>query len=294
MRDTRTSLFVKARQVVVWLFVAAAAIVMSAVTATAANVWEEVPAPAEMPAATKSGLASLNGIQMYYAVYGSGEPILLIHGGLGYGDLWSGVVADLMKDHEVIVADSRGHGRSSRTADPFDYHGMAEDYVALLDMLGIDKAAIVGWSDGGIIGIDIAANHPDKVTKLFAQAANANVAGANPKFGEAATVGPYVTMMAGIYSTVSPTPADFEKFTNDMLALWGGSFDYPDSQLSKIAVPTTIAVGEFDEAVLPEHSRHLAETIPGAKLLIVPKVSHFWLLQDPAGYAKAVRDFLAE
>src|SRR5215207_139246 len=121
--------------------------------AGAADRWMEIPEPPAMPEAAESGTAPVNGIEMYYAAYGSGEPLLLVHGGLGYADIWANQVIDLMKDHKVIVADSRGHGRSTRTEEPYGYDLMASDYVALLDHLKIDKVALVGWSDGGIIGL---------------------------------------------------------------------------------------------------------------------------------------------
>ena len=116
-----------------------------------------------MPAPVATGMADVNGIKMHYATFGAGDPVLLIHGGLGHADLWSAQVADLMKDHLVIVADSRGHGRSSRTADPFGYDLMSSDFVALLDFLKIDKVDLVGWSDGGIIGLDIAMTNPERL-----------------------------------------------------------------------------------------------------------------------------------
>ena len=110
--------------------------------------------------ADRKRLAPANGIEMYYAVFGAGDPVLLIHGGLGHADIWASQVATRSKTHKVIVADSRGHGRTTRNQQPFGYDLMASDYLALLDFLKIDKTALVGWSDGGIIGIDIALNHP--------------------------------------------------------------------------------------------------------------------------------------
>jgi pimeloyl-ACP methyl ester carboxylesterase len=123
--------------------------------------WQTLPRPGEMPTPAESGYAPVNGIQMYYAVFGSGDPILLIHGGLGHADIWASQVAEMSKTHKVIVADSRGHGRSTRTKDTYEYALMASDYVALLDFLNVDKSALVGWSDGGNIGIDIA-NEPSQ------------------------------------------------------------------------------------------------------------------------------------
>jgi pimeloyl-ACP methyl ester carboxylesterase len=125
-----------------------------------------------MPAPVERGMAPVNDIQMYYALYGEGEPVLLIHGGLGNADVWGYQVPALAAGHKVIVADSRGHGRSTRSAKPFGYQLMADDYLALLDHLGIDRTALVGWSDGGIIGLDIAIRHPERLSRLFAFAAN--------------------------------------------------------------------------------------------------------------------------
>ena len=152
-------------------------LLFSAAPALAAERWLELPDPAPLPKADKTGTAPVNGINMYYAVYGSGPPVLLIHGGLGYADVWGAQAADLSRDHTVIVAESRGHGRSTRNAEPYSYDLMSSDYLALLDYLKIDRTAIVGWSDGGIIGLDIAIHHPERLTRLFAQAANSKIDG---------------------------------------------------------------------------------------------------------------------
>src|ERR1700679_3162 len=148
-----------------------------AITAHAAAIWQTLPQPPRMPQPRESGMAAVNDIRMYYAVYGEGSPVLLIHGGLGNADIWGFQVPALARDHTVIVADSRGHGRSTRSNRPFSYALMADDYLALLDYLKIEKVALVGWSDGGIIGIDIAIRHPERLSRLFAFAANTNPEG---------------------------------------------------------------------------------------------------------------------
>ena len=114
-----------------WKITASALLSLGLSTAVwAAERWLEIPNPPLMPAAAESGYAPVNGIQMYYSVYGAGQPILLIHGGLGHADIWANQVDDLAKDHKVIVADSRGHGRSTRTTDPCGYDLMASDYLS--------------------------------------------------------------------------------------------------------------------------------------------------------------------
>jgi len=151
--------------------------------------WMVIPAAPLMPAAVSSGMAPVNGIQMYFATYGAGDPVLLIRGGLGHADIWANQMVDLMADHLVIVADSRGHGRSTRNAAPYSYELMSEDYVALLDFLKIDKVDLVGLSDGGIIGLDIAMNHPERLDHLFVDAANITVDGIDPAVLTNATFG---------------------------------------------------------------------------------------------------------
>lgn len=114
-------------------FVFVTLFLISAGFASAEERWLTLPEPAAMPKPDQSGYAPVNGIQMYYAVFGAGDPILLIHGGLGHADIWASQVATMSKTHKVIVADSRGHGRSTRTEQPYGYDLMASDYLALLD-----------------------------------------------------------------------------------------------------------------------------------------------------------------
>ncbi|MDQ6436785.1 alpha/beta hydrolase [Mesorhizobium sp. LHD-90] len=254
--------------------------------------WQTLPEPAPMPKPAESGYADVNGIGMYYQVFGSGEPVLLIHGGLGHGDIWSAQVADLAKDHKVIVPDSRGHGRSTRNAEPFGYDLMMSDYLALLDYLKVDKTALVGWSDGGIIGIDIAMNHPERLTRLFAQAANVTIEGVDPGVATNKTFGAYIARSGEDYARLSKTPTEYEAFVKQISHMWETQPSWTKKQLAKINVPTAIVTGDHDEAIKRDHTEYMASAIPGAKLVILENTSHFAMLQDPEGYNKAVRDFI--
>ena len=267
------------------------ALFLSSALAVAADRWLTLPEPLPMPAATESGKAPVNGIEMYYAVYGSGDPILLIHGGLGHADIWANQVADLMKDHKVIIADSRGHGRSTRNADPYGYDLMASDYLALLDYLKVDKVDLVGWSDGGIIGIDIAMNHPERLRRLFAQAANVTVDGVKPTVLDDPTFGAYIKRAGEDYKRLSPTPDQYDAFVKQISHMWDSQPNWSDDMLKKITVPTAIVLGDHDEAIKRDHTDHMAQVIPGSKEIILKDASHFAMLQDPAGYTQAVREF---
>jgi pimeloyl-ACP methyl ester carboxylesterase len=264
--------------------------VVSAVQA--AERWEQLPEPVSMPVAEKSGAAPVNGIHMYYAVYGEGPPVLLIHGGLGYADIWAAQVVDLSRDHMVVVAESRGHGRSTRNADPYSYDLMASDYVALLDYLKIDKTALVGWSDGGIIGIDIAMNHPERLTKVFAQAANTKVDGLKPDVMQNNTFAGYIEDEGEVYKKISPTPGEYDAFVEQISGMWASQPNWSDDDLKTIKTPIAIVLGDHDEAITREHTDYMAKTIPGAKLIILENASHFAMVQDPEGYNRAVRDFI--
>jgi pimeloyl-ACP methyl ester carboxylesterase len=106
---------------------------------------------------------------IYHAIYGEGPLVTLLHGGLANADYWGLQVSALMVHHTVVVMDSRGHGRSTRDARPFSYDLMADDVVALMDALGLPKANIVGWSDGGTIGFDLAMRYPSRVGRTSPQ-----------------------------------------------------------------------------------------------------------------------------
>ena len=271
----------------------AAAFVAVATVSHAEDRWMGIPKPPAMPEAASSGMAPVNGIQMYYATYGAGDPVLLIHGGLGNADIWANQVADLMTDHLVIVADSRGHGRSTRTEEPFGYDLMASDYLALLDYLKVDKVDLVGWSDGGIIGLDIAMSHPERLDHLFAHAANITTDGVDPTVGDDPVfMGIYAAWMGEDYAKLSPTPDQFDAFIAQISEMWASQPNWTDDQVKAITVPTAVVVGDHDEAILPAHSEKIAALIPGAKLVILPEASHFAMLQAPAEYTAAIRSFI--
>jgi pimeloyl-ACP methyl ester carboxylesterase len=251
--------------------------------------WMSIPMPPPMPTAVASGMAPVNGIEMYFATYGAGNPVLLIHGGLGNADIWSNQVIDLMKDHLVIVADSRGHGRSTRTEEPFGYDRMSSDYLALLDYLKVDKVDLVGWSDGGIIGLDIAMSHPERLNHLFAQAANITVDGVDPAVATNAVFGSYIDWMGKDYVKMSPTPDQFDAFVAQISNMWATQPNWTDAQVAAITVPTAVVAGDHDEAILRPHTEKIAALIPGAKLVILPEASHFAMLQAPEEYTAAVR-----
>src|SRR3982075_2856622 len=142
-------------------------LVLAALPALAAERWETLP-PTPAPITTdRSGQAQVNGISIHYAIYGQGSPVIFLHGGLANTDYWGGQVPAVAAHHTVILMDSRGHGRSTRDIRPYGYDLMADDVVALMDVLKVPKADIVGGSDGALLGPALAMRHPDRVDEIF-------------------------------------------------------------------------------------------------------------------------------
>ncbi len=270
------------------------AALMAAATAHAADRWMSIPASPTMPEADLSGTARVNGIAMHYAVYGTaaGTPILLIHGGLAHGDIWAAQVADLSADRKVIVADTRGHGRSTNDGSEYSYDLLASDYLALLDLLNVDEVHLVGWSDGANIGYVISGMAPERLASHFAHAGNVTLAGIDPSVETNEVFGAYVGMMARDYTSMSPTPDGFDAFLGGVSKMWGTEKPGGLEALKSVAVPTLVVQSEHDEAILMDHSKEMAAAIPGASLLVLDDVSHFAMFQAPGEYTKAIRDFL--
>src|SRR5262245_24905876 len=234
-----------------------------------------------MPTPRESGMAPVDDIQMYYAIYGEGDPVLLIHGGLGNADEFGFQVPALAESHEVIVADGRGRGRSTSSDKPYSYDLMADDYVVLLDYLKIDRTALVGWSDGAVVGLDIAIRHPERLSRLFANGANYTAEGFKASAADTPTFKAGLAHCAADYARMSPTPAGFDAMVAKMSEMWATQPNYTKDQLRAITVPTVIFDGDHEEGIAPAHSAEMAELIPGAKLVLMKDASHFAMWQKP-------------
>lgn len=251
-----------------------------------------LPPTPTLPPAIKSGYAPVNGIKIWYATFGRGAPVILLHGGLANANYWGNQVRALERAYRVIVMDSRGHGRSTRDARPYGYDLMASDVVRVMDYLHVRKAALVGWSDGAIIGLDIAMHYPGRLTKLFAFAANSDP-GAVKDIDKSPVFTAFIARAAKEYARLSPTPAQYHAFVNQIEKMWATQPNWSAADLEKITVPTWIVDADHDEAIKRENAEFMAAHIPGAGLLLQPEVSHFSFLQDPRQFDNDVLHFLA-
>lgn len=252
-----------------------------------------MPPTPGLPAAAKTGSIAVNGTTLFFAECGAGDPVLFLHGGLGSANHWGHQVAALSRTHRVIVMDTRGHGRSPVTSNAFGFPLFARDAEGLLDHLGIASAAIVGWSDGGVTGLQLAMTHPRRVSRLFAFGANASPDGLIPGGARSPLFAAYAARCRAEYALLSPAPERWRGLVAGLRAMWRSEPNFSQGALGRIGVPVTVASAQHDELIRPEHPARIAEAISGARLVPLKNVSHFAMLQDPTGFTAALRGFLA-
>jgi pimeloyl-ACP methyl ester carboxylesterase len=271
-----------------------ALLALFALPVAAAERWETLP-PTPPPIPTdRTGEIEANGIKIHYAIYGKGSPVIFLHGGLANTDYWGNQVKAVAAHHTVFLMDSRGHGRSTRDSRPYGYDLMADDVVALMDALKIPKADIVGWSDGGILGLDLALRHKDRVGKVFAFAANTVTSGVVEGVEKNPTFAAYIERAGHEYAEHSATPKEYDAFVDQISKMWADQPNWTDDQLKGIDTPVLVVDGDHDEAIKRAHTEYIAATIPRAGLLILPNASHFAFLQDPDQFNFAILHFLGD
>ena len=228
--------------------------------------------------------ADIRGFRMYYEIYGKGEPLLLIHGNDGSGNNFTGQIPYFARNNQVIVVDSRAHGKSIDHIDSLSYKMMSEDFNALLDYLEIDSCNIIGWSDGGNIGLLLAINHPEKVNKLA-------ITGANIWIDERAFQSDLLEIPnIAIDSLRQLTQTPEVKNTIKVWNLINQEPGIASQDLNKIKCPVLVIGGDND-VILPKHSLLIAENIPKSNLWILPNSGHSTLINYKDLFNKTVNNF---
>ncbi len=257
--------------------------------------WETLPLPPEMPKATSTGTVEVKGAQIYYATYGveTGEPVVLLHGGLGNSDHFAFQMPALVDKFRVIVVDSRGQGRSTLSKAKLSYHAMADDVIAVLDKLAIEKAALVGWSDGGEIALDLAIHQPARVTKLFVVGANYDANGSKPRGGSSTpTFQAYAAKCKADHAKLSSKPRSYDAVIDALLPVWRNPAGFTKAQLKAISVPAAITLGDHDEIIVLDQVKEMGKLIPKGTSIVFENASHFVMWQDPESFNRALVAFL--
>ena len=239
-----------------------------------------------------SGMAPANNVELHYEIYGDGTPLILLHGGLGHSGHWTNQLSTLSEHYKVIAIDSRGHGRSTMTEQQISFALMASDVVALMDYLEIERAHILGWSDGGNIGLYLAIHYPERLIKVVASGANYSPSGVRSDVAENQKFLSYIGGAMEDYQALSPNPANWDAFFANIGQMWASEPDFTVEQLGSIAVPVLLLDGESDEAIYTEHTEEMADLIPTATLTFIPGTGHFGMWEKPTEFNSIVLDFL--
>ena len=223
--------------------------------------------------------APVNGIKIYYETYGTGEPLLLLHGNGGSIEAFKNQIPFFQNHYRVIAVDSRLQGKSGGSADTLSYEMMAADFAGLLDYLKIDSANVLGWSDGGIDGLILAMNFPQKVKKLA-------VTGANIIPDTTALNATDLEEMRKIVVNTASTQR--EKTLNRMMIFQP---QIPFADLKKIRCPVLVMAGDRD-MIKPGHTLKIYQSLPHASLCIFPDSFHHVCQQHPTLFNDTVLTFL--
>jgi pimeloyl-ACP methyl ester carboxylesterase len=231
---------------------------------------------------------NIRGFKMYAEIYGQGKPLLFIHGNGGSGGNFFKQVPYFAKKYKVIIADSRAQGKSVDAGDSLSYNMMADDYAALLDVLKIDSAYVVGWSDGGIDGLLLAIRHPNKVKKLA-------ITGANLRPDTTAVPKEMWDMIIPTYNELKGKANKNTEENNayKLVKLVIEQEPIPVNDLHKISCPVLVIGGDHD-LIRPEHTLEIFNNIPNAYLWILPKSGHATPIMYADDFNKNVNDFFTK
>jgi pimeloyl-ACP methyl ester carboxylesterase len=260
--------------------------------------------------AVKTGYAPVNGLKMYYEIHGVGEPLILLHGGLGSSEMFGEVLPLLSNTRQVIAVDLQAHGRTADIDRPLSFEAMADDIAALMKYLGIEKADVMGYSLGGGVALHTAVRHPDVVKKLVIVSSAFRRDGWYPEIvagmaqvGAASAEPMKQTPMYQLYARIAPRPADWPMLLIKIGDLLRQDYDW-SKDVAAIKSPTLLVFGDAD-AVRTAHTVQFFELLGGgkkdggwdgtgmshARLAILPGLTHYTIFSSPA-LASAVTPFL--
>lgn len=255
---------------------------------------------------TESGYADVNGLQLYYEVYGEGKPLVLLHGSYFTIPLnWSRFIPLLAKDRKVIVTEMQGHGRTRDVEREISYEAMADDVSGLLKHLNIDRADILGYSMGGGIAFQVAVRHPEQVRRLVVLSAPYAHDGWWPD-----TEASFATFTADQfnntpirkqYDSLGNDPSRFAEFVKKVVSIDLRPYDWSDA-VKRIQAPLFMAIGDAD-GVRYEHALELLRAkgggkqgdlhgLPKSRLAILPGTTHIGMMQRTDWLIPMITDFL--
>lgn len=242
-----------------------------------------------------TGYAPVNGLELYYEIHGSGEPLVMLHGGMTTIGDFAALLPLLAESHQVIVYERQGHGHTADTDRPMTMNNEADDLAALLRHLNIENADIFGYSTGGTVALGFALRYPQRVRKLVLLSAIYNESGYTPEMMAGlrhATAEAMPPIMREMYEQVAPHPQDWPKLVAKSVEAAAAFRGWTPDDLRTLNSPTLVMVGDGD-IVRTEHAVEMFRLIPDARLAILPSTDHIGVLFQRAEWlASMTEDFL--
>ena len=242
------------------------------------------------------GYVDANGVRTYYEIEGTGEPLLLLHGGFSPIETFSGLRSLLTPHFRVYFPERRAHGRTPDVPGPVTYDLMAQDTIAFMEAVELDSAHLVGWSDGAMVGLLVAMRHPELVQRLVLIGQNLNPDGLRPEIRammQQETMPDMLPpMLRELYAALSPDgPEHWDTVVDKFWQLYRVEPDIPLSELEKVQAPTLVIMGQHDIPTI-EHAQEMQRTLPNGRLEVVPDASHGLPMEKPEVVSRLVLDFL--
>ncbi|HEV2138327.1 MAG TPA: alpha/beta hydrolase [Nitrososphaerales archaeon] len=244
------------------------------------------------------GSLPIRGSQIYYETLGDGEPLLLLHGGLGTVEDFAFQTPELAKRFKVIAFERPGHGRSADNGEPFTFNTMTECTIDFMDSLSLKAANLVGWSDGAAIALMVAIARPDLVRRIVSVGGffnTGNLSAREKDWLKSATPESFRKAAPEVvkrYDEFAPDgPAHFPIVFEKTVRMWLDEPDIQKEELARISAPTLVMAGDR-EAIPQEHTLELFRSIRDAQLCIVPESNHFLLSENPVKANRAILEFL--
>jgi pimeloyl-ACP methyl ester carboxylesterase len=244
-------------------------------------------------------LASINGIELYHEVHGTGRPLVLLHGGVMNAETCFGaMIPQLAKAHQVIAVDLQGHGRTADSDRPITLTNLATDVVGLLDHLGLRRADLFGFSLGSLVAIEMAVTQPTRVGRLVLASGHIRADGYHPEIQDPEQMGvsprlpteeDFAAMQAA-YEAVAPHPDHFFPFLEKLQPVVSAFDGWSDSAIRAIPGPTLLIVGDQDFVRL-EHAALMLDLFPGAQLVVLPGTTHMQVIQRTDSVLAFVDEF---
>jgi pimeloyl-ACP methyl ester carboxylesterase len=249
-------------------------------------------------APTRDGnYADVDGVRTYYEVTGTGDPLILLHGGLCTAETWDAQTTALAERYRVYVPERYGHGRTPDIDGPITYENMAEHTIAFMEALGIESAHLAGWSDGALVGLLVALRRPKLVRKLVWIDQYVTLADAPPgllPFLEGMSIDTAPTFVVELYRAFSPDgPDHFAVVLNKLKTLWTAQTGVDLSDLEHVKA-TTLVLAADEGGMTIEHVAAVRRALPDSQLAVVPGTSHGLVMEKPHVVNQVILDFLAD